>query len=73
MKAIELFPVYKCDDYKFDRGELIIWDAKLVAMVNNIDDFNAFVYTQESGYDAIVCPALYMNETGDRVKITLFV
>ncbi len=65
-----LYPVYKCEDYWMDQGQLTIYDAQLVAMVSNVGDFNAFTYTLD--YNAIVCPQFYVNEEGETVKIVIF-
>ena len=65
-----LYPVYKCEDCKFENGQLIIYDGELVALVRNADDFNAFIYTLK--YNAVVCPELYKSENGETVKIVIF-
>ena len=55
-----LYPVYKCEDFWMDGGQLTIYDAQLVAMVRNIRDFNTV--TRTLNYDAIICPQFYKND-----------
>lgn len=65
-----LYPVYKCDDFQMDQGQLTIYDAELVAMVRSLEDFNAFVFTLN--YNAIICPQWYKDVDGNEVKIVIF-
>jgi len=65
-----LYPVYKCEDYWMDQGQLTIYDAQLVAMVGNVNDFNAFVHSLD--YKAIICPQLYKNDDGETAKLVIF-
>jgi hypothetical protein len=65
-----LHPVYKCDDFKMESGQLTIYNAELVAMVSSLSDFNAFTYTLK--YDAVICPQWYTDEDGNKVKIVIF-
>jgi len=65
-----LYPVYKCEDYWMDQGQLTIYDAQLVAMVSNVDDFNAF--TSSLDFNAIICPQLYKNDDGEVAKLVIF-
>ena len=65
-----LYPVYKCEDFKMESGQLTIYDAQLVAMVRSLEDFNAFIFSQK--YNAIICPQLYKDADGNEVKIVIF-
>lgn len=55
-----LYPVYKCEDFWIDEGQLTIYDAQLVAMVRSLNDFNKF--TRTINYDTIICPQFYKND-----------
>jgi hypothetical protein len=65
-----LYPVYKCEDYWMDQGQLTIYDAQLVAMVRSLDDFNTSTYTLN--YNAIICPQWYKDADGNEVNIVIF-
>lgn len=60
--------VYKCEDFEFRNGVLTIWDAKEVAKVRTVDDFNLVSNIVE--YNAIVCPGLL--DKADEVRLILF-
>ena len=34
-----LFPVYVCEDFEIDDSIMTIWDAKLVAQVDSIENY----------------------------------
>lgn len=65
-----LYPVYKCEDYDFENGQLIIYDGELIAMIRSIDDFDPIKYT--SSYNAMICPEFYQNDKGETAKIVIF-
>ena len=60
--------VYKCKDFEFNDGILTIWNAKEVAKVRTVEDFNLVGDMIE--FDAIVCPGV-LDEV-DKVNIILF-
>ena len=60
--------VYKCEDFEFRNGVLTIWDAKEVAKVRTVEDFN--LVGDMIKYDAIICPGLLHKD--DEVRLILF-
>jgi hypothetical protein len=48
--------IYKCDDYEIENNILTIWNAEIVAKVNDIKTFNEIA--QAIKHDAIICPNL---------------
>ena len=65
-----LYPVYKCDEFEMEQGQLTLYNAQLVAMVSSIGDFNAFTPTLD--YDVIICPQFYVSKDGYKTKLVIF-
>ena len=65
-----MMKVYKCDDYMLIDGILIIFNGVNVSEVDSIETFNKI--TQILNYDSIVCPELYCDEHGNKVKGIIF-
>lgn len=61
MKNLHL--VFSCEDYKIEEEVLLIEDAELVGMVENIDQFNELI--KDLDYNAVICPDLYKGEVLD--------
>jgi hypothetical protein len=55
-----LHPVYKCEDYNVNDRVLLIENAQLLGMVQNVDQFNKLI--QEEAYNAVVCPGIISLE-----------
>jgi len=64
-------PVYKCDDYDFNDGVLIIYKAELVAQIKNITDW-AVVETLTGMYDVMICPNMFTDKDGNKPNIAIF-
>jgi hypothetical protein len=64
-------PVYKCDDYDFNDGVLIIYNAELVAQIKNITDWDT-VSAHVGMYDAMICPSMYKDHNGNTANIIIF-
>jgi len=63
--------VYKCDDYDFNDGVLIIYNAELVAQIKNITDWDT-VSSHVGMYDAMICPSMYKDHNGNTADIVIF-
>lgn len=55
--------VFSCEDYKIEEEVLLIEDAELVGMVENIDQFNELI--KDLDYNIIICPDLHKREVLD--------
>jgi hypothetical protein len=66
-----LHSIYKCDDYDFNDGVLIIYNAELVAQIKNITDWDT-VSSHVGMYDAMICPSMYKDEKGNTADIVIF-
>jgi hypothetical protein len=66
-----LYPVYKCDDYDFNDGVLIIYKAELVGQIKNITDWDT-VSRHIGMYDAMICPSMYKDRNGNTADIVIF-
>ena len=64
-------PVYKCDDYDFNDGVLIIYKAELVAQIKNITDWDT-VSKHVEIYDAMICPSMYKDTFDNTADIIIF-
>jgi hypothetical protein len=64
-------PVYKCDDYDFNDGVLIIYNAELVAQIKNITDWDT-VSSHVGMYDTMICPSMYKDHNGNTADIVIF-
>jgi|688.fasta_scaffold1113252_2 hypothetical protein len=56
-----LFPVYVCEDFKIDGSILTIWDAKLIAQVDSIENYkevHKILMDNTPLPNAIICPGL---------------
>ena len=49
--------IYKCDNYEIENNILTIYNAEIIAKVNDIETFNKVIQTIK--YDAIICPYLF--------------
>ncbi len=63
--------VFKCENYKSVDNVLTIFNGELVGMVRDSDGFN--ILSEMIVYNAIVCPALYSDENGNKCDIVIFV
>ena len=63
-------PVYTCDNYEFKDSVFTIYEPTLAAMVLDIEGFNSL--TKMIQYNAIVCPELFIEESGAAVKLVIF-
>lgn len=61
MKNLHL--VFSCEDYKIEEEVLLIEDAELVGMVENIDQFNELI--KDLDYNIVICPDLHKGEVLD--------
>ena len=61
MKNLHL--VFSCEDYKIEEETLLIEDAELVGMVENIDQFNELI--KDLDCNNVVCPGLWKGEVLD--------
>ncbi len=66
-----LYPVYKCEDYDFNDGVLIIYNAELVAQIRNTTDWDT-VSSHVGMYDAMICPSMYKDHNGFTADIVIF-
>lgn len=62
-----LFPVYKCDDYRIDKGILLIENPELLGMVQDKDQFQKLVSEEiykvdNELYFEVICPAILQDE-----------
>ena len=64
-------PVYKCEEYDFNDGVLIIYNAELVAQIQNITDWDT-VSSHVGMYDAMICPSMYKDHNGFTADIVIF-
>ena len=66
-----VFTAYICDDFSLDEnGVLVIWGNYAEFTSNDSEIINKFI--NKSFEDAIVCPQLYVNKDGMRVKRVIF-
>jgi hypothetical protein len=63
--------VFKCENYKSVDNVLTVFNGELVGMVKDKDGFN--ILSNMIVYNAIVCPALYSDENGNKCDIVVFV
>ena len=68
-----MYQVFKCKDYKLVDNVLTIFNGELVGMVRDEDGFNTLLWSGMIVYNAIVCPALYSDENGNKCDIVVFV
>jgi len=57
-----LFPVYVCEDFDIDNNIAFIWDAKLVAQVDSIENYKEvykILMNNTPLPNAIICPGLF--------------
>jgi hypothetical protein len=64
-------PVYKCDDYDFNDGVLIIYNAELVAQIKNITDWET-ISSHVGMYDTMICPNMFTDKDGNKANIVIF-
>ena len=63
--------VYKCDDYDFNDGVLVLYNAKLIAQIKNITEWS--VMEAHTGmYDIMICPDMFEDVNGNKVNIVIF-
>lgn len=66
-----LHPIYKCEDYDFNDGILIIYNAELVGQVRDITDWDT-VSNYVGMYDAMICPNMFRDKDGNTANIVVF-
>lgn len=62
--------VYKCDDYEVVEGLLVMYNSQVVGRVDSITSF--IKLTQLVNYNTIVCPELFTDVNGNKVKGIVF-
>jgi len=66
-----LHPIYKCDDYDFNDGVLIIYKAELVGQIRDITRWS--VIEEHVGmHDDMICPSMYEDKFGNTADIIIF-
>ena len=66
-----VFTAYLCDDFEMrDSGLLTIFGSYAEFRSNDSEEINSFI--ENYPHNAVVCPQLYVNEKGVRVKRVIF-
>jgi hypothetical protein len=61
-----MMKVYKCDNYEVVDTLLVIYNSVLVGEVDSITSFVKL--TQLVNYNSIVCPELFTDVDGNKIK-----
>ena len=65
-----MMKVYKCDDYEVQEELLVMYNSQVVGRVDSITSF--IKLTQLVNYNGIVCPELFIDVNGNKVKGIVF-